>query len=432
LQKHIKPLDRVTDFDIWLDKVDQPVHWKKSVQEAYDQLSASEMDDFWHKMHGKREPYFLFKYMRGINGLSFQCRARFGPATTDIEESLVDQLRFAIDLDDGSGWMPHFLKGCNNEEKIAYMSQLPDVPCVQTDFSSFEGSFDKNMIRICETQLFIHMLKHTDQNGLIADFLKATSKAHVKNPHLTYVGPPFRMSGDMWTSIFNGFANLMLMKFVAAEMKWEKLQGFVEGDDGLFLIGGDLPPDSLFQKLGFKLKLEKYERPCEAGFCHLHWAGERAVVDPRTSLLKCVWTMSNLMHSEKHLKDLAVAKAFSLIMMAPGNPITASFARAMLRLYGFSGSWSPKCLEPNKWWGKQLIKNFDQSLTDLTPTLGQRMMVEKLFNISLAQQYRCEEYFDQLQTLTPNKTPFDDNIREVCPYTDMYYARVLRDHFACE
>lgn len=73
------------------------------------------------------------------------------------------------------------------------------------------------------------------------------------------------MSGDMCTSLGNGFSNKMKAEFLAYKAGGT-IDGFVEGDDGLFVTNFELR-SSDYEKLGFTIKIEEIADPCEASFC---------------------------------------------------------------------------------------------------------------------------------------------------------------------
>ena len=103
-------------------------------------------------------------------------------------------------------------------------------------------------------------------SDLIEEFIAAITGPQVCHyPDLKYSVTGTRMSGDICTSLGNGFSNLVMNLFVASKCG-ASIKGFVEGDDGIF--SWDVMPDeTYFTRMGFNIKLECYEQPSLASFC---------------------------------------------------------------------------------------------------------------------------------------------------------------------
>jgi hypothetical protein len=150
-----------------------------------------------------------------------------------------------------------------------------------------------------------------------------------------------RMSGEMNTSLGNGFTNLMIIKFFVHEYNRGhankiKIDGIVEGDDGLFVILGDVSSDTIsefYERLGFLLKVEQIPDPCKASFCGLTFPESGQVVrDPRRFVQKFGWTGSMVNGGPKLMDALLRAKALSAIYETPHCPIVGVLARRALDL----------------------------------------------------------------------------------------------------
>jgi hypothetical protein len=142
------------------------------------------------------------------------------------------------------------------------------------------------------------------------------------------------MSGEMVTSLGNGFTNLILNEFVASRVGC-KLVGFVEGDDGLFAGTGPVPKVSDYEEIGFTMKMAKRDSVLEASFCGIVCGQDYVnVIDPIKNLVKFGWTHSAQMHSKKRKVQMGLlrAKAYSLYYEAPQCPLTSVFAKRVLEL----------------------------------------------------------------------------------------------------
>jgi len=206
-----------------------------------------------------------------------------------------------------------------------------------------------------------------------------------------------RMSGEVTTSLGNGFTNLMAMAFLAHENGWPELDGFVEGDDGLFRVDGPLPTQEQWQHLGFLVKTEVHDQLGESTFCQIVFDQndpyKSLSVSPLKSILNCCWTDSKFRNTRRDhvLLGLLKAKVLSLEALAGNNPVIFSFGKRILELVG---DVKP-IFEDEKY---KLIR-FGGKFCE--PTLGMRLLCERVWGLTLAEQAYCERYFARLPDLGP-------------------------------
>ena len=112
------------------------------------------------------------------------------------------------------------------------------------------------------------MLQHVIGGEHILGIMKEVlcGKNIVQNRYLDCIIEARRMSGEMNTSLGNGFSNLMFMAFVCEKLGLN-CNGVVEGDDGLFAFNGNTPSASDFTKYGFNIKLDVHSEISTASFC---------------------------------------------------------------------------------------------------------------------------------------------------------------------
>jgi hypothetical protein len=242
---------------------------------------------------------------------------------------------------------------------------------------------------------------------MIVDALSGVQRCKMRTAHAKGHA---RMSGDMCTSLGNGFTNLMLALFAAQEYGWaSEVAGVVEGDDGLFRADGPVPPESFYARLGFIIKLEQSEDLGKAGFCQTYFDSNdefpQNVVNPLKFLGKAGWTTSSAKHGGKGvLRQLAVAKAFSLLFMAPNGPVISSLARWVLRC-----NPGVPVRESEDWWEREMFRSSSVqtclAISKIPPTDGQRRLVEDLWGLSIADQIEIENYFDSRTTMGPIDHP---------------------------
>jgi hypothetical protein len=357
---------------------------------------------YLNKSFIKREFYDEPKHARWINSRSDSFKALTGPIFHLIEKEVFKGRHFVkyIPVAERSHYVKNYL------EKTGHLYMA-------TDHTSFEAHIIPVIMKTIEMQVYAYMTKNLKDHGI---FMKALLEGLVKKQHCfannscsqvknqTFA----RMSGDMCTSLGNGLTNLLVMKFVASELKWAECEGVVEGDDGLFRVDGIVPTSEHFAALGFTIKADLTDRIGDAGFCQIYFSEDCSenIVNPGKIMLRGGWTMSSALHGgDKILRNLSRAKAFSILCEAPRNPITRSMARWILR------STEGEVLrfdETEKWWSEQCLSDGMLSRIKQSedgPTPGMREFVSNKWNISVLDQLHIENYFDSLQGLQPIRDP---------------------------
>lgn len=209
------------------------------------------------------------------------------------------------------------------------------------------------------------------------------------------------MSGDMCTSLGNGFTNLMIWLFWAREkgLRDDQVDGVVEGDDGLFRIDGPAPTVLDFERMGFRAKIEHSCDIGKAGFCTMYFDTEvfENVTNPAELLADFGWTHSQSMQGKPRIMlELLRAKADSLEAELPGAPIVGSLVNYVRRCVGegrrrFEGPGGEK-----SYWERRL-NDTPRGLRPVAPAT--RALVEQLFGVTEFEQRTIESYLDHLNTL---------------------------------
>jgi len=207
-----------------------------------------------------------------------------------------------------------------------------------------------------------------------------------------------RMSGDMNTSLGNGFTNLMLALFLANEQGCS-LHGFVEGDDGLFVTNAKLTTD-LYKQLGFTIKMDVLDDPCRASFCGMIFGDSHQIIrDPTKFLMTFGWTHSHISGSTPLMMRLLRSKALSSVYETPNCPIVSALARrALAETEGFEPLYT------QDWYHVRPPSQFD--ILPFNPTPQTRALFSDHYNISVTTQLRIEECimsddFDSISLLLP-------------------------------
>jgi hypothetical protein len=217
---------------------------------------------------------------------------------------------------------------------------VPDRPCkilglkragrryYQTDFTAFESHFTPEVLDVCECELYRHCLRDDRDAEFLCSVIRGSNRMRTRSGvRATVQGR--RMSGDMCTSLGNGFTNLMLAKFIVS-CKGGLLEGFVEGDDGLFCSTVELKCQD-YEDLGFTIKIEEVPDPCHASFCGLIFSESGEIIrDPRRFVMGFGWTQSFINAGPRIMDELLRAKALSSVYETPQCPIVGALARAAL------------------------------------------------------------------------------------------------------
>jgi hypothetical protein len=194
--------------------------------------------------------------------------------------------------------------------------------------------------------------------------------------------PARRMSGDMCTSLGNGFTNLMLMLFCAKKLGFTAT-GFVEGDDGIFRVDRvDAAVSDLLLKLGFRIKLEQVEDPALGGFCGIVAADCGNIKDPIRFLQTFGWTSSCVEGGQDVMWQLLRAKALSARYELPNCPILRVLAdRALELTSGVTARFEQD--------GYHRPPPSD-TVHEFAPTVATRELFARLYGVSPSQQVECE------------------------------------------
>jgi len=193
-----------------------------------------------------------------------------------------------------------------------------------------------------------------------------------------------RMSGEMNTSLSNGFANLMLFKFLTQNTGSVCV---VEGDDCLARIEGPCPTAEQYAELGFRIKIETYDDLGMASFCGLLFdlRDRQLFKEPTKAILNFGWSNYIYLHASfKTKKQLAKSKAMSFMSECPHSPIIGCFA---LRMYNLLRDVKCK-VDITNTYVHYLLKQF--KFVEFSPTLRTRLLFHQKFGISLTHQLLIE------------------------------------------
>lgn len=408
LRANLKPAERDCDVSIehWLDQTHYTVKEKELMIEEAKLISLLNItrQDGAIGSFIKTEFYPDFKAPRVINGRCMRSKLLFGPYVKIAEEIMYK--------------CPAFIKHVPVLLRPAYIESLRHIGCAfyESDYSSFEKSFSREVIEDVEGQLYHYLWSNLPLGEHMArsyvNMLRGYNKMSFKNGVRATV-PATRMSGDMCTSLGNGFTNLMLIGYVCS-LHNATVHGVVEGDDGLFAISGEPPTSQDFAACGFKIKLARKTELETSSFCGLVYDVNELenLADPVEVIARFGWTLGMFVNGTlKYDKQLLRAKAMSLAYECPACPILRELALYGLRVTEGSDCLFGELFRKNQltYWQSQLQVSSSLAAIHnrLTKPISQRSrdIVYENFGISIGAQLEIEGYLRSLTQIQPLELP---------------------------
>lgn len=429
VRAHFDPIC-ASDFssvDEWLASTTYSMSRKEELIKAYNEFLDSPCPKTIMRAarvlssHVKRESYPSYKFPRMINPRSDAVKVVLGPVTKDMERvvyGLVDD-----------GLMP-FIKHVPVRDRsrvICDALMSPGACYVGTDHTSFEAHIKPAVASACEMQLYSRLLSEHPARAALLQLMRVMltgrNTSHFRGFTTSCLG--VRMSGDMWTSLGNGFTNLMIMKFVCFQ-KGCHARGFVEGDDGIFAVTGPVPQPADFALVGMTVKMEVSSSPSDASFCGIVCDIDRKenVIDPIELLMSFGWSLSNdALCSTRLHRPFLVAKALSTLHEGPCSPVARELALMVLRCCpGVPPRWDPS----DEYWGRQVMQSrygsdgVSLDVCHKSVTMAERIVCESVYGLPIDAQLMIESKLRAMTSLGPLDFP------ECLPYVHrdcLDYAR---------
>jgi len=431
LSENLTPLPSDSDvsFDTWINNTNYPEWRREELRNVFRNMNGLESKDLKCKSFIKRETYLNYKHARGINSRTDAFKVFCGPIFTLIEKSVFK--------------MKWFIKKIPIDERPRYIKDMfAELPgyTVSTDFETFEALFVPELMSACEMQLYEHMSQFIDGgNEWYKTIFRVLTGLNICD-FRSFVTKVFgtRMSGEMCTSLGNSFTNLMVFLFVCKRMGIPDPPGVVEGDDGAFRVER-IPTSSMFEDLGLKIKIESHESFEEMSFCGMVFDSEDLlnVSDPREYLASFSW-LSNRYACAKRNKLLALlrCKALSLAYQYIGCPIISELAQYGLRMTrGIDIRHVVKNSPAFDSWERDkllaALKDEKRLREKLKPIpVNTRLLVAKLYGLSIELQMDIERYLRAKSTLSPICSPSITLLMDAdwCHYASNYTSCNLLTH----
>jgi len=409
VRKHFVPLAHDVDVtaETWLSHTSYPDWRRKELRVVWDRVG--EIRNLWDpdKAHryfrcssfAKDEDYPTYKHSRGIFSRSDEFKCAVGPIFKLIEEQVFKHPAFIKHIPVAD--RPDYIMGLLHREGAKY---------VATDYTSFESLFVRELMEACEFELYAYMTQHLPSGcefmHLVREVLGGLNLCVFKDFRLLLEA--CRMSGEMCTSLGNGFSNLMFMKFFCKRNGCKKIRGVVEGDDGLFTMVGIPPGEEDFALLGLIIKVEVHDTISTASFCGLVFdrVDRINVTDPRKVLNNFGWVQRTYANVRPHkLRQLMRCKALSLAFQYPGCPIIAALGAYGIRVTRKTNVNFRKYLDRkggSLYEREQMLlamKAGDGQYPTKKTGLATRLLVEKLYRISVSTQLAIEDYLGSLKSI---------------------------------
>lgn len=418
--------DADTSVEAWLRKTHYAEWRKNELREAHERVNTLKWKEKWRhcKSFIKDEFYEEYKFSRTINSRSDEFKVMVGPIFKLIEEIVYKD--------------PDFIKHTPKKDLPMYIKKhLGKIGILsETDFSSFEASFHKRFMEVCEMQVYKYMTSELPEGSawfkLVHESLCGENTLIFKTMTARIQGK--RMSGEMCTSLGNTLTNKYLIEFVCFKqgIKHKKM---VEGDDGLINTDKHIDP-SMFTALGFTIKLEEGRKLSDVSFCGLVFdeTDENIITDPIPEVLTLGWASKKYIGSSNKSKlALLRCKALSLAYSYPGCPILQPLAKYVLRntqhikkgdlvrsMYRGMNQYE---IEQNV----SVIR--DQSKLEFRE-IGEnsRNLMSEKYGVDIPTQLSMEMYFDSQNTI--RQIPLHDFIHLVKPSWISYYNNNIHYKFS--
>lgn len=365
------PVVEPLSFEDWLASTTYTEERKNELRQVYElnhgavptKKECEKVDAFV-----KSEFYPTYKHARLINSRCDAFKVFSGPRFKAIENAV-----YAL---------PQFIKHVPVPERPAKIRALRMAGrrYFQTDFTAYESHFLAPIMRALELQLYAHCLKNDVHAGFLCSVISGKNKMTTKAGVRAKVKAR-RMSGDMCTSLGNGFSNLMLALFLAHE-KGGVLDGFVEGDDGLFCSDVELTAAD-YESLGFTIKIEEVDDPCQASFCGMIFSDSGEIIrEPRRFFMGFGWTQSFIGAGDRIMDELLRAKALSVVYETPQCPIIGAMARrALIKTQGVA----PRFVNDG-----YHVPHDVKNIPAFAPSSDTRLLFETMYGVSVSVQLQAE------------------------------------------
>lgn len=425
----IKPLnpDEILNFEEWISDAPYSENRKNQLREVWKDCGGkpTRKQLALIKAFTKDESYPEFKFPRGIYSRSDAAKCLFGPIVASVAKKVFSM-----------HWFIKNIPVVDRPKAIYDKLYKPGAKYMFTDYTAFESHFTADIMDICENQLYDYMFSQASESQVQLIRLMCKTKMGWNNVVTSLCGFKLkakRMSGEMDTSLSNGFANLMLALFTAQQAGIDRTQitGFVEGDDGLFRFDHEsLPTTEDFASVGFTIKIETTEHLERASFCGQVYDLEdlTVVTDIREQVCRLGLSSKKYVRAGPAVcRELLRAKGFSLAHQYAGVPVLATLGKKILELTRFNPI-RQSIVDNMDWWEKQkYVAATSEVIPDRPVGMNTRNLVEELYNVSVVEQIDIENRISAMTELGPLPFQFLELPDSWKRYWENYHSGQLDD-----
>lgn len=417
----LKPLaaDQIMSFDEWLEgtaysagrKEELRKLWTRDGEKALQKINLRKVKAFI-----KDETYDVFKCPRGIYSRSDLAKCLFGPIVASVAKEVFK--------------LPWFIKNVPVKDRPEVISKLyrEGAEYIYTDYTAFESHFVKDLMDDCENELFRYMFANAPPEYKNAVDLMASVKGGLQNiifKMFSCQQKAGRMSGEMDTSLSNGFTNLMLFLFASFEAgcPLDRIFGFVEGDDGIFRNDGPFPTERNFLDLGMTIKIGITKELNTASFCgQVYDIEDKAVVtDVREAVCRFGWTNKQyVLAKDNVLRGLLRAKGYSFVYQYGACPILGKLGAKLLQLTEGTQVRQSIIDHMDEWERTRYYEALKYGSQVREPGLNTRQLVEKLYGVSVVEQIDIETKIERMDDMGLLPFKFLTIPQEWVDYYDSY------------
>jgi len=397
LTEHLTPLSPTLDTSVeaWLAKTHYPEWRKNELLQKWEKCLDPRSRQYRKcKSFGKAEFYNVFKHLRGINSRTDEFKCLVGPYFKLIEEEVYK--------------LKEFIKHVPVADRPRYIRDMLDVPgstFMETDYSAFESLFTAEIMHAVELPLYRYMTQYIDGGKCFADTVEEVlpGENECEFKWFRVLVSAKRMSGEMCTSLGNGFTNLMLMLFLARENSCTDVRGVVEGDDGLFGMRGVRPNAKQFEELGFVIKIAEHNDLSTASFCGLIFDPEDGIniTNAMQEIVTFGWGSRRYLGARPHKKRILLrCKALSMAHQYPGCPLLGNYSQAILKatrsVARYVVSFIKRTPIFNDWDRHQMLlaARDERFIKFKPPPPRTRLLYERVYGVSWEHQIVIEKQFD--------------------------------------
>lgn len=396
-KQHLQPL---TDTDImtvpeWLESTDYSSARKTELLELWTRNQKQPNRKVLQKvkMFIKDETYPEYKYPRLINSRVDIAKCLFGPLVAAVSSRVFS--------------LPQFIKTVpvNQRPQVLIDNLLLEGEDYEaTDYTSYEAHFDEHTMAITQKILFKHMVSTCgpEMKSRAKLFLSTVSGINrIVGKLISFNIRATRCSGEMDTSLDNGFTNAMNIEFLAW-LNGCSVKYFVEGDDGIarYYPPEKAPKEQQFKDLGYLIKIVKSKDLSDLSFCgQVFDVDEKIVVtDVSEQCYRLGWTNSRYVCANHDtLKQLLKARGYSLCYQYNGCPILGVLGRRILELT-HDVTIENRIIDNYDLYHKKLLTEALKNVPEaISPGPNTRLLVERLYGVPVEQQLEIEQRISTMQ-----------------------------------